>query len=276
MISIITVVKNAESTIEETILSVINQKYSSYEYIIIDGGSTDSTISIIQKYSKYISYFVSEPDKGIYDAMNKGISISKGEWLYFLGSDDIFFNDNVLNNVFLNKEYNDFDVIYGNVLMKQSQLIFDGEFDLLKHFHKSVCQQAIFYRKVVFNLERFNIKYITTADYVFNINHLSKNYNKWVYLTDTIAIYNESGASFQKRDESYYSDNFLLRFDAFKKIIPNKYLARLIFRPYINYFKSHDSKHSLYLLFLFLKEVGFLNIIYSLFIRYKFGNDKIK
>ena len=88
LISVITVSYNAVSTIEDTILSVINQTYPNIEYIIIDGGSADGTVDIIEKYVDRISYWVSEPDKGIYDAMNKGLKVANGDWAIFMGSDD--------------------------------------------------------------------------------------------------------------------------------------------------------------------------------------------
>jgi len=88
LITIITVVYNGEKYLEETIKSVINQTYPNVEYIIIDGGSTDGTLDIIKKYEDYIDYWVSEKDKGIYDAMNKGILVSNGKYLLFLNADD--------------------------------------------------------------------------------------------------------------------------------------------------------------------------------------------
>ena len=81
LISVVTVSYNAVLTIEQTILSVINQTYPHIEYIIIDGGSTDGTVDIIKKYANRIAYWVSEPDKGIYDAMNKGVVVATGEWI---------------------------------------------------------------------------------------------------------------------------------------------------------------------------------------------------
>ena len=97
-ISIITVVKNNQKLIERNILSLLNQKYKNYEHIIIDGGSTDGSKDIIQNYSQKISHFVSEPDDGIYDAMNKGLDLASGDIVGILNSDDYFY-ENALQTV---------------------------------------------------------------------------------------------------------------------------------------------------------------------------------
>jgi glycosyltransferase involved in cell wall biosynthesis len=97
-ISIITVSFNSVDTIEQTILSVIDQDFKDYEYIIIDGGSTDGTIDIIKRYHNQISLWISEPDRGIYDAMNKGLNLAQGKFISLLNSDD-WFEQNSLNYV---------------------------------------------------------------------------------------------------------------------------------------------------------------------------------
>jgi len=99
IISIITVVKNDASNIKKTIQSVLNQSYSHIQYIIIDGSSTDGTLDIINEFKDKIDTITSEPDRGIYDAMNKGIHHAQGEWIFFLNSGDVFFNDDVLLNL---------------------------------------------------------------------------------------------------------------------------------------------------------------------------------
>lgn len=96
LISVITVVFNNKETLEQAILSVLNQTYKNIEYIIVDGGSFDGTLDIIKKYNGRVDYWVSEPDKGIYNAMNKGIALAKGDWLHILNSDDYYFSDDVL------------------------------------------------------------------------------------------------------------------------------------------------------------------------------------
>lgn len=115
-VSIITVCFNSEKTIERTINSVLSQTYSNIEYIIIDGESNDSTIQIIEKYKNSIQKFVSEKDDGIYDAINKGISISTGDIVGILNSDDIFSNQSIISDiakVFIEKPQ--LDSIIGNI-----------------------------------------------------------------------------------------------------------------------------------------------------------------
>lgn len=117
-ISIITVVWNNEETIGDAIESVIGQDYDNFEYIIVDGGSTDSTLEIIDSYSKDIDFIVSEKDDGLYHAMNKGIDISTGDVIGILNSDDIYSNESVITdvcNAFLSNPHS--DIFFGSTLM---------------------------------------------------------------------------------------------------------------------------------------------------------------
>ena len=115
-ITLITVCFNSEETISRTIQSVINQKYSQIEYIIIDGGSTDSTLSIIEKYKKFISIIKSENDDGIYDAINKGIILATGDLVGLLHSDDYYPNSQVITNVITSfKNDISLDIVLGDV-----------------------------------------------------------------------------------------------------------------------------------------------------------------
>lgn len=97
--SVITVCFNAEKTLEKTLISVSRQRFRDFEYIVIDGNSTDGTLSILKKFTHQIDVLVSEPDKGIYDAMNKGISLAHGKYIYFLNADDHFASDSSLEDV---------------------------------------------------------------------------------------------------------------------------------------------------------------------------------
>ena len=116
LISIITVVRNSDKLLEGTILNVLSQNYENIEYIIIDGNSTDKTLDIIRKYEDKINYWISEPDKGIYDAMNKGISLASGEWLNFMNAGDEFINSEVIENLTGHLSDNVADIVYGDVI----------------------------------------------------------------------------------------------------------------------------------------------------------------
>ncbi|MDR1091146.1 MAG: glycosyltransferase [Prevotella sp.] len=105
-VSVITVNYNNATGLEKTIKSVISQSYRDFEYIVIDGGSTDGSREILESFSDQITYWVSEPDKGIYNAMNKGIRQAKGEYLHFLNSGDMYAGEDVLNRAFSGKKYN--------------------------------------------------------------------------------------------------------------------------------------------------------------------------
>lgn len=120
LISIITVSFNTVNTIEQTILSVINQTYPNIEYIIIDGGSTDGTIEIIKKYADKISYWISEPDKGIYDAMNKGALKATGDYIQYLNASDRISTNKTIENIISNMPINAPDIIYGDIIMEKS------------------------------------------------------------------------------------------------------------------------------------------------------------
>ena len=112
-VSVVTVCYNAVQGIEKTILSVLSQSYDDIEYIVIDGGSTDGTVDVIRKYADQIAYFVTEPDDGIYHAMNKGIKVATGQWINFLNAGDFFASDDALKDS-LSTDTEGIDVIYGD------------------------------------------------------------------------------------------------------------------------------------------------------------------
>lgn len=115
LISVITISFNSETHIENTIKSVINQRNSDFEYIVIDGGSSDGTVELIRKYENNIKYWHSKVDLGITDAFNMGIKNSSGKWLIFMNSDDAFYNDQVLYQMSKSLTNESFDVVYGKV-----------------------------------------------------------------------------------------------------------------------------------------------------------------
>ena len=201
-ISIITVAYNAVDTIEETILSVINQTYSNIEYIIIDGGSIDGTIDIIKKYSDNISYWISEPDKGIYDAMNKGINIATGEWINFMNAGDIFYNFNTLVDIFeINRTFA--DVVYGDRISKCSFGEFYHKVDTLDKFNKyfPIFHQSTFIKTKILKNNKFDLKYKICADYNQLYQLYKQNYT-FHYLPISISICEcENGVSTLEKNQ---------------------------------------------------------------------------
>ncbi|ACU08376.1 hypothetical protein FIC_01934 [Flavobacteriaceae bacterium 3519-10] len=123
-ISIITVCYNSAKTIEETLKSVQNQTYKNIEYIVIDGASKDATTSIIEKYKDIITYFSSEPDKGLYDAMNKGIQQATGDYVGIINSDDVFYDNKTIEKVAdYFAEHPHLDAITGNIVQHKNNRI---------------------------------------------------------------------------------------------------------------------------------------------------------
>ena len=166
-ISIVTVSYNTYNCIEKTIRSVINQTYDNVEYLIIDGGSTDGTQKIVERYQDKIAYFVSEKDKGLYDGMNKGIAAATGDYLLFMNADDIFVSNDVLTRIaaFIT-ENPDADVIYGNSEQVLEYGIYEIKPQVACIDHKmAISHQAAFVRLSLLRAHPFDLKYRYAADF---------------------------------------------------------------------------------------------------------------
>ena len=189
MVSIVTIVYNAAEYLEETIQSVINQTYDSVEYIVIDGSSTDGPLDVIKQYEGEINHWVSEEDRGIYDAMNKGINLANGEWINFMNSGDVFHDNDVLLNFYKeSKKFQNVDFFYSDSIVKEGKkYICNKEKRILIH-------QAIIYRIAMHKKigSYVVVKNLTTADYLFFM--LSYNYN-WQKLNFPISIHDTHGVS---------------------------------------------------------------------------------
>ncbi|WP_418179596.1 glycosyltransferase family 2 protein [Aliarcobacter lanthieri] len=133
-ITVVTVTYNAEQYLEQTIKSVIAQDYPNIEYVVIDGASSDKTVDIIKQYEKYISYWISESDTGIYDAMNKGIDVATGEWINFMNAGDLFSKNSILKDIFY-KNY-DSSVLYSDtyIINKNLDIIHEYKAEKLENF----------------------------------------------------------------------------------------------------------------------------------------------
>ena len=160
--SIITVTYNAEKVLEDTIQSVISQTYHHIEYIIVDGASKDGTLSIINRYRSRIHTVVSEPDKGLYDAMNKGIALASGDYLCFLNAGDCFHEDDTLQQMVHTINGNELpDILYG-----ETAIVDKDRQGML------VCHQAFFPRHTL--VEPYNLQYRFSADFDWCIRIMKK------------------------------------------------------------------------------------------------------
>jgi len=201
-VSIITIAYNSAETIEDTITSVVNQNYDNIEYIIVDGGSEDGTIEIIKKYQDKIARFVSEPDKGIYDAMNKGVKMATGELVGILNSDDIYANSQVISDIV--STIGNQDSVYADLVYVQrddtdkvtrkwiSGTYEDGQF--LKGWMPP--HPTFFLKKTVYDQYGiYNLELRSAADYELMLRMLHKHKITTSYLNKIITKMRVGGQS---------------------------------------------------------------------------------
>lgn len=202
-ISIITVCFNAKDSIEGTFLSIINQTHKDVEYIVIDGASTDGTVAIINKYKNYINHFISEPDEGIYNAMNKGISLATGDFILFLNANDALYNNHVLEIVAKTLNENpEIKVLFGDTSnisedKKTSRIkTYDKFTNIFDFINENICHQSIFYSKSLFEkYGKYSKKYKIYADWDFNLKCLVKEKLPVIYIPIIISKFQLGGLS---------------------------------------------------------------------------------
>ncbi|ABQ03346.1 glycosyltransferase family 2 protein [Flavobacterium johnsoniae] len=174
-ISIITINYNNASGLEKTIESVINQTYKDFEFIVIDGGSTDESKEIILKAGSSISYWVSEKDAGIYNAMNKGIKTASGDYLLFINSGDYLYNEKVVENL-VNHLLETDEIVYGNVLLRNETKNWEiiqehpDKLNFSYFYNRTICHQVCLFKRSLFdNIFFFNEDYKIASDWEFLI-----------------------------------------------------------------------------------------------------------
>jgi glycosyltransferase involved in cell wall biosynthesis len=221
-LSVIIPTFNSELTIKRCLDSLISQTHQNFEICIIDAASSDGTIEKIDRFrSKFKNIrILSELDGGTYDAMNKGIDLAKGEWIYFLGSDDEIYDENVFADIFKVNPDKNCGIIYGNVRIdgdtpwaKDGQ-IYDGEFSIKQLLDRNICHQAIFYRRKMFEtLGKYNLRYPICADWDLNIRFFPRTKPK--YLNRIIANFYGGGISSKDPIDPIGKDLSLLQKKAF-------------------------------------------------------------
>ena len=174
MISIICPTYNCCENIGTLINSVFSQTFQDYELIVVDGASTDGTLDILRKQSARLRY-ISEPDNGIYDAMNKGIDIAKGEWLYFIGADDTLYSDNVIEQI-TPLLHEDTDVLMCDIMSPKLGRC-SSTFSLKTYFTNTIHHQGVIYNRRVLETYRYDTTLRIVADYDMNLYIWKKRFN---------------------------------------------------------------------------------------------------
>lgn len=230
-ISIITVTYNAAETIEKTMLSLFSQNYD-YEYIIVDGKSTDNTMAIINKYRARIALVISENDEGLYDAMNKGIKSATGDWIFFLNSGDTLYHRNVLYDIFSENDWTSVDVIYGSSIEVNNK----GEEKLLLPIHSNRTNRPPMYRHGASFVRRE-----THLKYLFDLSK-AKEFGYGLDYYCICCMYRD-GRRFRQ------TNLIVIRYQ--KDGLSNHFFKNKLLRMDIEY----NSKHSLYYYYYLLNDI---------------------
>lgn len=193
--SIITINYNKSYGLRRTIESVINQSCKDFEYIIIDGGSTDGSVDIIKEYRDHITYWVSEPDKGIYNAMNKGIVMAHGDYINFMNSGDCFYDNNVLKQTL---PYLTADIVYGRLFYfnHKERSVYLKESPNMQHFlDNTLNHQSSFIARKLFKDSLYDENYKIVSDWKFFMEKLIFQNCSFVSIPVKVGLFEEGGIS---------------------------------------------------------------------------------
>jgi glycosyltransferase involved in cell wall biosynthesis len=232
--SIITINLNNKIGLTSTIESVVNQNYKDFEFLIIDGKSNDGSVDVINDNLNNINFYISEKDLGIYDAMNKGIKYSNGNFLVFMNSGDIFYNEDVLKNVYTYLIKNDCFILYGDHAVNDNNIIYNSKAKKIKNIYKGsiASHQSMFFNRKIFNKKIYNTYYKYAADYDLFYFIYNNHFRELHYLDIIISTISKNGLS-ESNSIATYSQFFNIS----KKYSKNKLFIYLFF-----YYKLTERK----------------------------------
>ena len=220
-VSIIIVTFNAAATLQQCLNSIYRQTYPFLDIIIIDGGSNDGTVDILKANTTKIAFWKSEPDEGIYYAMNKALDHITNPWVYFLGADDELL-DEFSTLLFQLKDAS--AIYYGRVIIKGKPT--PGPVSAYKHAKDTICHQAIVYPAAVFKKYKYNTKYPITADHLLNMQCWSDKDFHFEFIDLTIAKFNDTGISSTKLDKVFKKDQPALVLKHYGPVVWARYVFR--------------------------------------------------
>ena len=197
-LSIITINYNNVNGLNKTINSVVNQTYKNFEYIVIDGGSTDGSVELIKSYQDKINFWLSEPDKGIYNALNKGINHSNGEYLLFLNGDDCLINNDALKKISKHLENKDliyFDINYINKNCIK-KITYPDSLSFYFFYTNTICHQSIFFKKELFSkYGLYDEELKIVSDWKFIMLSIVKYKASYSHVNDVFCVFDNTGIS---------------------------------------------------------------------------------
>ena len=226
IVTIITVCRNHAQELERTIRSVESQTWQEKEYLVIDGASTDDTLDVIKAHETSITRWISEPDQGIYDAMNKGVRMAQGEWVIFMNAGDTFASDDTLQRVFGSPQ--NADVIYGDVI--KGELVKEAEAPRNAH-RMFYCHQSAFVRTRCLREFPFDIRHRMSADFK-QVKQLYLSGKTFLQLDFPVANFDTQGVSNKNRSAGLYDNIQVIReTDSLweqMKLLPRLYFTYLL------------------------------------------------
>ena len=197
LLSIITINYNNRDGLQKTIESVVKQTFKDFEWIVIDGGSTDGSRELIERYADHFSYWVSEPDRGVYNAMNKGIKVAKGDYLQFLNSGDWLLDETSLERCFSHPFTG--DIVYGDLLFVKDdgtnvKSCFPKPLSLRYFYQRSLGHNASFIRRELLQEELYDERFKIVSDWAFFLKQALRN-RSFEYIDETISCFDTNGIS---------------------------------------------------------------------------------
>ncbi len=244
--SIVTVCRNAEDSIEKTICSVTEQTYSNIEYIIIDAVSTDGTLAIIDKYKSNIARVVSEPDKGIYDAMNKGVSYATGDYVFFLNAGDLLISIHEIEKVneLITADPVGIDVFYGKMLVFDPKNLWGyiHGIDFVNDaalFIDTVHHQTAFTRLSLLKERPYNINHRISADYEWFVHAFAQQGARFKHIDVLVSIFDPYGLS---GNPAQLNNRLMERVEVLRKNYSKQRLLVLLLYNYLRVMRNPAGK----------------------------------
>jgi len=227
LLSVITINYNDKIGLEKTIKSVVDQTYSSFEFIVIDGDSSDGSVALLEQYNSDIDFWLSKPDSGIYNAMNKGIQKARGGFLLFLNSGDVLNGDKALESFIKHKDFEG-DIIYGDYKFNNGGKVYPDELSPLSFFKSSLPHQSTFIKRSLFSeFGLYNEELKIVSDWEFFIKCFLSGQVKFKHINFPLSVFDLTGVSngnqhmqlHKKERESVLIKYFGLHYEDYKCLI---------------------------------------------------------